>query len=152
MFVYVSLVDDLPLDIVHHFTVQNILHVGLCERLFLLLCVISQFQTTLQLNNYPNRDAISYLTWNHYFPALIPPSFTSLNPFETFFRRLQPHFYVNSGFNFVLSVIYRKCSHAKQAMHTKSISFWMSEENFQKELSRITLYRLYYITKALLLS
>ena len=51
MFVYVSLVDDLPLDIVHHFTVQNILHMGLCERLFLLLCVISQFQTTLQLNN-----------------------------------------------------------------------------------------------------
>ena len=40
------------------------------------------------------------------FPALIPPSFTSLNPFVTFFRPLQPHSsshnqgkYENSRFN-----------------------------------------------------
>ena len=40
------------------------------------------------------------------FLALIPPSFTSLNPFVTFFRPLQPHSsshnwgkYENSGFN-----------------------------------------------------
>ena len=43
----------------------------------------------------------------------------------------------------------RKYSHAKQAVHTKSIRLWMSEENFHKGLSRITLYRLYYISYAL---
>ena len=59
------------------------------------------------------------------FLALIPPSFASLNPLQTFFRPLQPHSsshnwgrYKNSRFNFVA---YRKCSHAmKQAVHTKS--------------------------------
>ena len=50
------------------------------------------------------------------FLALIPPSFASLNPLQTFFRPLQPHSsshnwgrYKNSRFNFVA---YRKCSHA----------------------------------------
>ena len=38
--------------------------------------------------------------------------------------------------------LYKKCSHAKQAVYTKSIRLWMSEENFHKGLSRITLYRL----------
>ena len=62
------------------------------------------------------------------FLALIPPSFTSLNLFVTFFRPLQPHSsihnwgkYENSaGSAPTLPVIYRKCSHAKQAVHTKS--------------------------------
>ena len=36
-----------------------------------------------------------------------------------------------------LSVIYRKCSHARQAAHTKSIRLRMSEENFRTEMSRI---------------
>ena len=77
------------------------------------------------------------------FLALIPPSFASLNPLQTFFRPLQPHSsshnwerYKNSRFNFVA---YRKCSHAmKQAVYTKSSRLWMSEENFYKKLSRIT--------------
>ena len=68
------------------------------------------------------------------FLALIPPSFTSLNLFVTFFRPLQPHSsihnwgkYENSaGSAPTLPVIYRKCSHAKQAVHTKSSRLWMS--------------------------
>ena len=36
-----------------------------------------------------------------------------------------------------LSVIYKKCS---QAAHTKSSRLRMSEENFRRELSRITFY------------
>ena len=82
------------------------------------------------------------------FLALIPPSFTSLNPFVTFFRPLQPH---SSSHNWgtsmripgstpTLSIICRKCSHAKQAAHTKSSRLRMSEENFRTELSRITFY------------
>ena len=39
-----------------------------------------------------------------------------------------------------LSVKYRKCSHAKKAVHTKSSRLWMSEEIFHTELSRITFY------------
>ena len=81
------------------------------------------------------------------FLALIPPSFTSLKPFVTFFRPLQPHSsshnwgkYENSRFNSGLSVIYRKCSHAKQEAHTKSSRLGMSEENFRTELSRIPFY------------
>ena len=69
MFVYVSIVDDLPLDIFHHFTVQNILHVGLYERLFLLLCVISQFRTTLQLNNYPKQRCNKLFDVESLFPS-----------------------------------------------------------------------------------
>ena len=58
------------------------------------------------------------------FLALIPPSFTCLNPFVKFLRPLQPHFSShnrakkeNSRFNSDASaVLYRKCSHAKQAV------------------------------------
>ena len=38
------------------------------------------------------------------------------------------------------SLIYRKCSHAKQAALAKSSRLRMSEENFRTELSRITFY------------
>ena len=38
------------------------------------------------------------------------------------------------------SITYRKCSHAKQAAHTKSSRLRMSEENFHTELSRIAFY------------
>ena len=83
------------------------------------------------------------------FLALIPP-FSSLTPFEKFFRPLQPD---SSSHNWgicmripsstsTLPVIYGRCSHRKQAVHTKSIDLWMSEENFHEELSRITLYKL----------
>ena len=52
----------------------------------------------------------------------------------------------NIGSTSMFPVICRNCSHyAKQAVHTKSIRLWTSEENFHKELSRITSYRLYYI-------
>ena len=71
------------------------------------------------------------------FLALIPPSFTSLNPFVTFFRPLQPH---SSSHNWGKYENSRKCSHAKQAAHTKSSRLQMSEENFRTELSRITFY------------
>ena len=62
------------------------------------------------------------------FLALVRPSFTSLNPLVTFFRPLQPHSsihnwgkYENSaGSTPTLPVIYRKCSLAKQAVHTES--------------------------------
>ena len=61
------------------------------------------------------------------FLALIPPSFRFLNPLVTFFRPLQPHSsshnrgkYENSGFHADAYGLYRKCSHAKQAEHTKS--------------------------------
>ena len=77
-------------------------------------------------------------------------SFTSLNPFETFFRPLQndPILAVTTGESMRIPgltpsfpVIYRKCCHdAQQAVHTKSSLLWMSEENFHKELSRITFY------------
>ena len=63
------------------------------------------------------------------FQALIPPCFTSLNPFETFFRPLQndPILAVTTGESMRIPgltpsfpVIYRKCCHdAKQAVHTK---------------------------------
>ena len=63
------------------------------------------------------------------FLALIPPSFTSLNPFKKFFKPLQHHSSSHNsgicmrilGLTSTLPVIYRKCSHAKQAVHTKSI-------------------------------
>ena len=83
------------------------------------------------------------------FLALIPPSFTSLNPFETFSRPLQPHSsnhnwgkYENSRFNSDASgyMYTLKCSHGKQAVHTKSSRLWMSEKNFHTELRRITFY------------
>ena len=84
------------------------------------------------------------------FVALIPP-FTSLNPIVTFFKPLQPH---SSSHNWgymripgstpTLPVIYRKYSHAKQAVHMHEIKsssrLWVSEANFHKELSRITFY------------
>ena len=64
------------------------------------------------------------------FLVLIPPSFTSLNPFVTFFRPLQPPSSSHNresmripGSTQTLSVIDRKCSHAKQAVHTKSSRF-----------------------------
>ena len=54
------------------------------------------------------------------FLALIPPSFTSLNLFETFFRPLQPRSSSHNwesmripGLTPTLPVICRKCSHAK---------------------------------------
>ena len=78
------------------------------------------------------------------FLALIFPSFTSLNPFVTFFRPLQPILAVTTvestrkpGSTPTLSVIYLKCGHAKQAVHTKSSRLRMSEEHFRTELSRI---------------
>ena len=43
-----------------------------------------------------------------------------------------------SGSTLTLPVTYRKCSHTKQAVHTKSSRLRMNEENFHKELSRIT--------------
>ena len=82
------------------------------------------------------------------FLALIPPSFTSLSPFVTFFRPLHCNLTlaVTTGESMripgstpTLSVT-RKCSHAKQAAHTKSSRLRMSEENFRTELSRITFY------------
>ena len=45
----------------------------------------------------------------------------------------------------MLSVIYRKGSHAKQAAHPKSSRLRMNEENFRTELSRITFYDYIYI-------
>ena len=56
------------------------------------------------------------------FLALIPPFFTSLNSFVTFFRPLQPPILaVTTGESMkfpgstpMLSVIYRKCSHANK--------------------------------------
>ena len=61
------------------------------------------------------------------FLALIPPSFTSLNPFVTFSDRCNPILAVTTGESMripgstqTLSDIYRKCSHMKQAVHTKS--------------------------------
>ena len=61
------------------------------------------------------------------FLALILPSFISLNPFVTFSNRCNPILAVTTGESMsipgstpTLSVIYRKCSHAKQAVHTKS--------------------------------
>ena len=50
-----------------------------------------------------------------------------------------------------LSVICRKCSHAKQAVHTKSSHLQMSEENFRMELSRITFYDYRYEIKLILI-
>ena len=57
------------------------------------------------------------------FLELIPPSFTSLNPVVTFFRPLQPH---SSSHNWGTYENSRKCSHAKQAAHTKSSRLQMS--------------------------
>ena len=81
------------------------------------------------------------------FIALIPPSFTSLKPFETFSDRCNPILAVTTGESMripgstpTLSVKYKKCSHAKQEAHTKSSRLRMSEENFRTELSRITFY------------
>ena len=38
------------------------------------------------------------------------------------------------------NILYRKCSLANQALHTKSSRLWMSQDDFHKELSRIALY------------
>ena len=59
---------------------------------------------------------------------------------HTFLNVPPPRGVINDG------SLHRKCSHAKQAVHTKSIRLRRSEENFHKGLSRITLYRLYYIS------
>ena len=81
------------------------------------------------------------------FLALIPALFTSLNPFVTIFRPLQPRSsshnrekYENSRFHADAYGLYRKCSHAKQAEHTKSSRLWTSEEISHTELSTITFY------------
>ena len=81
------------------------------------------------------------------FLALIPPSFTSLNPFVTFSDRCNPILAVTTGESMripgstpTLSVIYIRCSHAKQEAYTKSSRLGMSEENFRTELSRIPFY------------
>ena len=81
--------------------------------LFSLTCSIDFFMLS------PHNEAA--------FLALIPPSFTSLNPFVIFFRPLQPHSSSHKyesmripGSTQTLSVIYRKCCHAKQAVRTKS--------------------------------
>ena len=88
--------------------------------------------------------SLSYLVWpavliSSYsvqpaFLALIPPSFISLNAFVTFFGPLQPHSsshnwgkYENSRFNSDAFGCYRKYSHTKQPLHTKSSRLWMSE-------------------------
>ena len=88
------------------------------------------------------------------FLALIPPPFKSLNLFKKFFRPLQLHSSSHNvkicmripGSTLTLLVNNRECSHAKQAVQTKSVRLWMSKENFHKELSRIILNRLYYIS------
>ena len=71
------------------------------------------------------------------FLALIPPSFTSLNPFVTFFRPLQPHSsshnwgkYENARFNSDAFGYIQKM----QSRETKSSRLRMSEENFRTEL------------------
>ena len=77
------------------------------------------------------------------FLALIPPSFTSLNPFVTFFRPLQPPSsshnwgkYENSRFNSdAFGYILKMQSH-----ETKSSRLRMREEKFRTELRRITFY------------
>ena len=83
------------------------------------------------------------------FPALIPPSFTIYLsiPLWQFSDRCNPILAVRTGESMripgstpTLSVLYRKCSHMKQAVHTKSSCLWMSEENFLMELSRSTFY------------
>ena len=88
------------------------------------------------------------------FLALIPPCFTSLNPLEKFLRPLQLHSSSHNGkicmripgSTLTRLVKNRKCSHAKQAVQTKSVRLWMSKEHFHKELSRVILNRLYYIS------
>ena len=63
------------------------------------------------------------------FLALIPPSFTSLNPLEKFLRPLQLHSSSHKGkicmripgSTLKRLVKNRKCSHAKQAVQTKSV-------------------------------
>ena len=74
------------------------------------------------------------------FLALILSSFTSLNPFEKFFRPLQPQPICmripGSTSRFRL---YIENAVAKQAVYRKSIRLGMSEENFHMELSRINL-------------
>ena len=79
------------------------------------------------------------------FLALIPPSFTSLNLLEKFLRPWQLHSSSHNGkicmripgSTLTLLVTNRKCSHAKQAVQTKSVRLWMSKEHFHKELSRV---------------
>ena len=81
------------------------------------------------------------------FLALIPPSFTSLNPFVTFFRPFEPHSsshnwgkYENSRFNSdAFGYIQEMQSRETSGAH-KSSRLQMSEENFPTELSRVTFY------------
>ena len=63
------------------------------------------------------------------FLAFIPPSFTSLNPLEKFLRPLQLHSSSHNGkicmripgSTLTRLIKNRKCSHAKQAVQTKSV-------------------------------
>ena len=119
--------------------------------LFSLTCCVACVQTSLPVRKsreggrlYTGYCGVDFFMLSPYGPynkpvflALIPPSFTSLNPFVTFFRPLQPH---SSSHNWGKYENSRKCSHAKQAAHTKSSRLQMSEENFRTELSRITFY------------
>ena len=87
------------------------------------------------------------------FLAQIPPSFTSVNPFKKFFRPLQSpsrsHNWGScmriAGSTLTLRVIYRKCTSLKTGWAHGINSPLNQWRNFRRELSRITLYRLYNI-------
>ena len=81
------------------------------------------------------------------FLALIPPSFTSLNPFVTFFRPFEPDSsshnwgkYENSRFNCDAFGYIQKMQSRETSGAHESSRLQMSEENFRAELSRITFY------------
>ena len=129
--------------------------------LFSLTCCVACVQTSLPVRKsreggrlYTGYCGVDFFMLSPYGPynkpvflALIPPSFTSLNPFVTFSDRCNPILAVTTGESMripgstpTLSLKYRKSSHAKQEAHTKSNRLRMSEENFRTELSRITFY------------
>ena len=94
------------------------------------------------------------------FLALIPPSFTSVNPFNLwrFSERCNPILAVTTGESMrisgstpTLSIIYRKCSHAKQAAHTKSSRLSVASE-WVKKISVRSWVELHFTTISYILS